>query len=47
MGNPKSVQYTNGTLQLTLSEMPIYVMSSNVSALQTQTRAPEGYSTQF
>jgi hypothetical protein len=47
MGNPKSVQYTNGMLQLTLSEMPIYVMSSNVSVLQGQTRAPEGYSTQF
>jgi hypothetical protein len=47
MGNPKSVQYTNGILQLTLSEMPIYVMSSNVSVLQQQTRAPEGYSTQF
>jgi hypothetical protein len=27
--------------------MPIYVLSSNVSVLQTQTRAPEGYSTQF
>jgi hypothetical protein len=47
MGNPKSVQYTNGVLQVTLSEMPIYVLSSNVSVLQTQTRAPEGYSTQF
>jgi hypothetical protein len=47
MGNPKSVRYTNGVLQLTLSEMPIYVMSSNASALQTQTRPPEGYSTQF
>ena len=47
MGNPKSVQYANGVLTLTLSEMPIYVMSSNVSVLQSQTRAPEGYSTQF
>ncbi len=43
MGNARSVQYTNGVLQLALSEMPIYVLSSNVSALQTQTRAPEGY----
>jgi hypothetical protein len=47
MGNPKSVQYTNGILALTLSEMPLYVMSTNVSVLQAQTRAPEGYSTQF
>jgi hypothetical protein len=47
MGNPKSVQYTNGVLALTLSEMPIYVMTSNASVLQSQTRAPEGYSTQF
>jgi hypothetical protein len=44
MGNPKSVQYTNGVLPVTLSEMPIYVLSSNVSVLQGQTRAPEGYS---
>jgi hypothetical protein len=47
MGNPKSVQYTNGAIQVTLSEMPIYVMSSNVSVLQAQARAPQGYSTQF
>jgi hypothetical protein len=45
MGNPKNVQYTNGLLQVTLSEMPIYVMSSNVSVLKTQTRAPQGYTT--
>jgi hypothetical protein len=47
MGNPQSAQYSNGVLQVTLSEMPIYVMSSNVSILQGQTRAPEGYSTTF
>ena len=47
MGNPKSVQYTNGAIQVTLSEMPIYVMSSNVSVLQAQARAPQGYSTQL
>lgn len=47
MGNPKSVPYTNGAIQVMLTEMPVYVMSSNVSVLQTQTRAPEGYSTQF
>ncbi len=47
MGNPKTVQYTNGVLALTLSEMPVYVMSSNVPVLQSQTRAPEGYSTHF
>jgi hypothetical protein len=43
MGNPSNVQYTDGKLQLTLSEMPIYVLSSNISALQPQLRAPEGY----
>ncbi len=47
MGNAKSVEYTNGVLAITLSEMPLYVMTSNVSALQSQTRPPEGYSTQF
>jgi hypothetical protein len=47
MGNPKNVQYTNGLLQVTLSEMPIYVMSANASVMQAQARAPEGYSTQF
>jgi hypothetical protein len=47
MGNPTTVQYTNGVLAVTLSEMPIYVMTPNVSALQSQTRAPEGYRTQF
>ena len=43
MGNPTNVQYTDGKLQLTLSEMPIYVLSSNISALQPQLRAAEGY----
>jgi hypothetical protein len=43
MGNPTNVQYSNGELQLTLSEMPTYVLSSNISALQTQLRPPEGY----
>ncbi len=47
MGNPSTVQYQNGMLQVTLSEMPIYVISANVSALQAQLRAPEGYSTLF
>jgi hypothetical protein len=43
MGNAKNVAYTNGVLPLTLAEMPIYVMSSNVAVLQSQARAPEGY----
>ena len=43
MGNPTNAQYADGNLQLTLSEMPIYVLSSNISALQPQLRAPEGY----
>jgi hypothetical protein len=43
MGNPTSVQYTNGTLALTLSEMPTYVISANIAALKPQLRAPVGY----
>lgn len=47
MGNPKSVPYANGALQVTLSEMPVYVLSQNIGALQPNLRAPEGYSTSF
>jgi hypothetical protein len=43
MGNPTSVQYTNGALALTLSEMPTYVISANIAALKPQLRAPVGY----
>jgi hypothetical protein len=43
MGNPTSVQYSSGVLQLTLSEMPTYVLSSNLAVLKPQLRAPVGY----
>jgi hypothetical protein len=46
MGNPTNTQYTDGKLQVTLSEMPIYVLSSNIVALQSLLRAPEGYVTE-
>jgi hypothetical protein len=47
MGNPKSVQYSNGLVNVTLSEMPIYVLSSNVGAAGSHVRAPQGYNTNF
>lgn len=45
MGNPSNVAYTNGKATVTLTEMPIYVLSANPSVMQAQSRAPEGYST--
>jgi hypothetical protein len=47
MGNPKAVSYSDGILKVTLSEMPIYVLSPNVAASRSHVRAPEGYSTSF
>jgi hypothetical protein len=47
MGNPKEVAYSDGMLKVTLSEMPIYVMSSDISAAKAHVRAPKGYSTTF
>jgi hypothetical protein len=44
MGNQATAQYLDGTVQLTLSEMPTYVFSSDISALGPILRAPEGYS---
>jgi hypothetical protein len=43
MGNPSSINYSNGLAQLTLSEMPTYVISANISALKPRLRAPVGY----
>jgi hypothetical protein len=45
MGNPKTVEYSNGLVKVMISEMPIYVLSSNVSAAESHVRAPEGYRT--
>lgn len=43
MGNPARKDFANGRVPLTLSEMPIYVVSNNMSAIKAQLRAPEGY----
>jgi len=47
MGNPRVVEYSNGVAQMTISEMPVYVLSSNVSAAKSLLRAPAGYNTSF
>jgi hypothetical protein len=47
MGNPQAVEYSNGVVKTTISEMPIYVLSSNVAAAKSHLRAPEGYDTSF
>jgi hypothetical protein len=47
MGNPKSVAYTNGLLKVTISEMPIYVLSSDAAVSKEHLRAPKGYKTSF
>jgi hypothetical protein len=47
MGNPKEVTYTDGLVKVPLGEMPIYILSSNVTAAKTHLRAPQGYSTSF
>jgi hypothetical protein len=47
MGNPQAVEYSDGVVKVTISEMPIYVLSSNVPAAKSHVRAPEGYNTSF
>ena len=47
MGNPRSVNYSNGVVNVTLSEMPIYVRSSNIAAVTSHVRVPQGYKTTF
>jgi hypothetical protein len=46
MGNPTSMSYTNGIVNLTLTETPIYVVSSNASVIKSQVTAPVGYTGQ-
>jgi hypothetical protein len=46
MGNPSSVNYTNGTVNLTLTESPIYVISSNATVTKSLVTAPVGYTGQ-
>ncbi len=43
MGEASTQSYSNGILQLTLTEMPVYVLSSNIAAISAEVRAPEGY----
>jgi hypothetical protein len=47
MGNPEVRAYSNGLLHVTLTEMPVYVLSANVAASSSHVRAPKGYSTSF
>ena len=47
MGNPEIREYFNGLLAVTLTEMPVYVLSANVAASSSHVRAPQGYSTSF
>ncbi len=47
MGNPKNVAYSDGMLKVAIGEMPVYVMSSDISAAKAHLRAPKGYSTSF
>lgn len=44
MGNPSIRHYDDGRIQLTLSEMPVYVLSGSIGILKPQLRTPEGYS---
>ena len=46
MGNPSTVNYTNGVVTLTLSETPIYVLSSNAVVIRANVTAPVGYTGQ-
>ncbi|MEX3955015.1 hypothetical protein [Trinickia sp. EG282A] len=46
MGNPTKVAYTNGVAQLTLTETPQYVVSTNASVIQANVTAPLGYTGQ-
>ena len=46
MGNPHTVGYVNGIVNLTLTESPIYVVSQNASVMAAQITAPVGYTGQ-
>ncbi len=43
MGNASSVNYTNGTLTLNLTESPVYVVSNNASVAKANVTTPTGY----
>ena len=43
MGNPSSLAYRNGIAALTLSETPIYVISTNAALARANVTTPAGY----
>lgn len=43
MGNPSTRPYTDGRVSLTLTEAPVYVVSSNAAVIKASVNAPEGY----
>ncbi|MBN3763895.1 hypothetical protein G3O01_23995 [Burkholderia sp. Ac-20365] len=46
MGNPVSVAYMNGVVNLTLTESPIYVVSTNANVFSGKYTGPVGYTGQ-
>ncbi|SIO64171.1 hypothetical protein [Paraburkholderia phenazinium] len=43
MGNPLTMNYTNGTLTLNLTEAPVYVVSNNATVAKANVTTPTGY----
>jgi hypothetical protein len=43
MGNPSTMNYTNGNLSLNLTESPVYVVSKNASVASANSTLPTGY----
>ncbi|WP_429299335.1 hypothetical protein [Paraburkholderia sp. GAS199] len=43
MGNASTMNYSNGTLTLNLTESPVYVVSTNASVAKANATAPVGY----
>ncbi|ACC70386.1 hypothetical protein PPMP20_07905 [Paraburkholderia phymatum] len=43
MGNPMTLNYTNGTLKLNLTEAPVYVVSKNADVVKSNVNPPPGY----
>ncbi|WP_242538478.1 hypothetical protein [Trinickia acidisoli] len=43
MGNAASLPYSNGQIALTLTESPIYVVSTNASVMKANVTVPSGY----
>ncbi|CAB3810382.1 hypothetical protein LMG28614_07308 [Paraburkholderia ultramafica] len=45
-GNVSTVAYTNGTVSLTLTEVPQYIVSNNATVAQANSTVPVGYTGQ-